>query len=240
MEVLGIPLTALSQDGFVDEVARRLAQGERGIALFTPDAWAAARAILYDDIRALYRQADLVACDGTALAWAARVGGHPLPRVAGVDLAWALCARGTEVGWSAYLLGGRPGVAAAAARRVRAAFPGLRIVGTHHGYFAGDGPVREIRRLQPDLLLVALGHPKQERWILAHRDLGAGLLMGVGGTLDLWAGRFCRAPRAWQRLGLEWLWRAAQDPRRVRRLWAVPFLLYHIGLGWTRCRGKRG
>lgn len=233
VELFGIPFTLLDLPGFVDELAARLKRGQRGLALFTPDAWAVSRAILEPELAELYRSADLVACDGVGVAFAARVLGHPIPHVPGADLAWALCARALREGWSVYLLGGRPGVAERARGRLERAFPGIRVVGTHHGCFRGAGPEEEIARLSPDLLFVGMGFPRQERWILAHRRL-AGLLMGVGGTFDFWAGRVPRAPKPLRRAGLEWLWRAAVQPRRIVRLWCVPFLLYHTLLGRLR------
>ena len=172
VELFGIPFTPLDIPGLVEAVFSRLARGERGITLFTPDAWATSRAILEPKLVDLYRQADLVACDGVGVAFAARALGAGLPRAPGADLAWALCARAAEEGRTVYLLGGRPGVAARAAGRLAERLPGLRISGTHHGYFSGAGPVGEIRRLRPDLLLVGMGFPKQERWILTHRDCG--------------------------------------------------------------------
>lgn len=234
LELFGIPFVPLDLSGFVDEVARRLARGERGIAVFTPDAWATSRTFFDASLVELYRRADLVACDGAGVAFAARVLGNPIPQVPGADLAWALCGRAPKEGWSVYLLGGRPGIAERARGRLERAFPGIRVVGTHHGCFRGAGPEEEIARLRPDLLFVGMGFPRQERWILAQRGLGAGLLMGVGGTLDFWAGRVPRAPRPLRRVGLEWLWRAAVQPRRIARLWCVPFLLYHTLLGRLR------
>ncbi len=226
VELFGIPFSGLDLAGFLEQVFSRLRQGERGIALFTPDAWAVSRAILEPELADLYRRADLVACDGAGVAFAARSLGAPLPWVPGADLAWALCVRAREEGRSVYLLGGRPGVAARAAAHLTRRLPGLVLAGWHHGYFSGAGPVDELRRLRPDLVFVGMGFPKQERWILGNLGCGAGFLMGVGGTLDFWAGRVPRAPLPLRKWGLEWLWRAAVQPHRVRRLWCVPFLLY--------------
>ena len=224
VELFGIPFSRLGLPEFVEQVFSRLRRGQRGIALFTPDAWAVSRVILAPELADLYREADLVACDGAGVAFAARSLGAPLPRVPGADLAWALCVRAREEGRTVYLLGGRPGVAEAAAWRLTQRLPRLRIVGTQHGYFSG--PLPELAELRPDLVFVGMGFPKQEQWILGNRGCGAGLLMGVGGTLDFWAARVPRAPLSLRNWGLEWLWRAAVQPRRVRRLWCVPFLLY--------------
>lgn len=234
VELFGIPFSGLDLPGFVEEVFTRLRRGGRGIVLFTPDAWATSRVITEPELADLYREADLVACDGVGVAFAARTLGAPLPRVPGADLAWALCVRARAEWRTVYLLGGRPGVAEAAARRLSQRLPSLRIVGTRHGYFPGPGPVDELKRLRPDLVFVGMGFPKQERWILENRGCGAGLLMGVGGTLDFWAGRVPRAPLPLRNWGLEWLWRAAVQPRRIRRLWCVPFLAYQTFVALLR------
>jgi len=232
--LFGIPLSPLCVESAATALAALLSAGRRGIAVFTPDAHAASLAIICPERAELYRTADLVLCDGAGLAWAARCLARPVPRAPGVDVALALCRHAHEKNWSIYLLGGRPGVADLAARRLERWLPGAIIVGTHHGYFSDNGPVEEISARAPDVLLVAMGCPRQERWILKHRDLGAGIMLGAGGTFDVWAGLSPRAPALLQRLGLEWLWRAARHPARIPRLWAVPFLLYHVAQTWLR------
>jgi len=234
VEILGMPLARLDAPALAATLAQRLASGARGMVVFTPDAWAVSRTLVRPRRSELYRKADVVACDSTGLAWGARVLGHPIPRCPGVDLAWHLCDAARQAGLRLYLLGGTPGTAERAARHLVAAHPGLQVVGTHHGYFSGSGPVGDIAALRPDLVFVGMGCPRQENWILAHRQTG-GVLLGVGGALDVWAGRYRRAP-AWMRTrGLEWIWRAALQPRRAARLWCVPFLGYHIALGYVRC-----
>jgi len=240
VDVLGVPLVPLDTAALATRLVERIASGERGLAVFTPDAWAMSRTLIQPHLADLYRNADLVACDGTGVAWAARAYGNVMPRCPGADLAGLLCAAAQERGLRVYLLGGRPGVAEEAAGALAHAMPGLRIVGTHHGYFSGSGPVADIAALHPDLVFVGMGFPRQERWILAHRHAG-GALLGVGGTLDFWAGRCRRAPAWVRRNGLEWLWRVTVQPRRITRLWCVPFLGYHIALGHIRrsLAGKR-
>ncbi|MFO8033974.1 MAG: WecB/TagA/CpsF family glycosyltransferase [Candidatus Bipolaricaulota bacterium] len=234
--LLEVPLTPLSLDTAVEELATRIAGGQRGVVVFTPDAHASALALLHRGRADLYREADLVLCDGAGLAWASRLLGHPVPRAPGVDVAWDLCRRAAELNWSVYLLGGRPGVAELAARQLQKRMPGIRVTGAHHGYFTDAGPLDELSTLAPDLLLVGMGCPRQERWILENRRIGAGIAMGVGGALDFWAGSCPRAPLTLRRMGLEWAWRTLHQPLRVRRLWAVPFLLYQAGIGWLRLR----
>lgn len=238
LELWGVRFTPFPLPKLIEELRDRLRAGERGIVIFTPDARAFSLAILRKDLRVLLNEAEYVVCDGVGVSLAARAFGARLPRVAGVDLAWELCRMAAEEGLSVYLLGARPEEVKKATTALTAAFPGLRLVGHHHGYFRGAGPVEEIRALSPDLLFVGMGFPKQERWILAHRRCGAGILMGVGSTFDIWSGRFPRAPRWVREVGLEWLWRAFQDPRRVRKLWAVPFLLVCIAWSWIRWHTK--
>ncbi len=241
LELFGIPFTPLPLGEFARTIVAELSRGRRGLVVFTPDARALSLAILRRDIRELYRRVDFVACDGFGGTMAARALGKELPRVPGVDLAWELCRLGEKEALGFFFLGARPEVIAAAVRRVRESFPRLIVRGFHHGYFPGEGPVDTIRKARPDVLLVGLGFPRQERWILSHRDL-FGVAVGVGSAFDIWSGRFPRAPRWIQEAGLEWLYRALQDPRRIKRLWAVPFLLGCIGLEWlkTQALGRRG
>jgi len=175
----------------------------------------------------LLEESDLVVPDGAGVVWASRLLGQPLPeRVAGFDLLLALFERGSRRGWRFYFLGARPGVAEAAARRVASLYPAVRVVGIHHGYFRPEeeaGILEDIRRSHPDVLLVALGQPRQELWIKENLGVtGARLGIGVGGSFDVLAGVARRAPRWLQRLNLEWLYRLWKEPRRAKRMLALP------------------
>lgn len=177
-------------------------------------------------LRGLLGQADLVVPDGHGVVWAGRRFGYRIPeRVTGIDLINALAGAG-ENRWSFYLLGSAPGVAEAAASNLQRAYPGLTVAGTAHGYFdPAETPavVRRIRDAGPDLLLVALGSPKQEIFIRTHRqELGAAVAMGVGGSLDVLSGQLRRAPVLFQDLHLEWLYRFIQEPARWRRMLVLP------------------
>lgn len=179
------------------------------------------------DLRALVNGAALVTADGIGVILAAWILGVPLSgRLAGIDLALALCAGAAAEGHRVFLLGGAPGVAEAAAAALRRHHPALQIVGTHHGFF---GPQEEeevrsqIRQARPELLLVALGAPRQERWMrLNSADLGVPVSIGVGGSFDVLAGRVPRAPRWMQRVGLEWLYRVVREPRRWSVVRTIP------------------
>ena len=132
-----------------------------------------------------------------------------------------------KTGLRLYLLGAKPGVAEAAAARLEAKYPGLTICGTHDGYFKEDAPVVEaIRAAEADVVFVCLGAPKQEYWMVKNGPAtGARLMAGLGGSLDVFAGVVERAPEAWQKLGLEWLYRLTREPRRIGRMAKLPLFL---------------
>ena len=172
--------------------------------------------------------ADLVIPDGIGVIYASKILGRPLKeRVPGVDFASGLMARMATKGQKLFLLGAKPGVAEEAAARLTAAHPGLVICGTHDGYFKEDGPVVEaIKASGADVVFVCLGAPKQEKWIRRNGEAtGASLLIGLGGSLDVFAGRVERAPEVWQKMGMEWLYRALKEPVRLKRVAKLPFFL---------------
>ncbi len=164
----------------------------------------------------------LICADGMGIVWAARSLGIALPeRVTGIDLMQALLADCAENGWKPYLLGAEDPVLATAVARLQQRFPTLTLAGARHGYFSeAEAPaiVAAIRASGADCLIVGMGSPRQELFLERYfPDLGVTLAMGVGGSFDVLAGRFKRAPRWMQRAGLEWLARLAQDPRRLFR-----------------------
>ena len=176
-------------------------------------------------------RADLVIADGIGVVYGARILGTPLKeRVPGVEFAQHLMGKMAESGKPLFLLGAKPGIAELAAEKLRAAYPGLRIVGTHDGYFQDDGPVlAEIRESGADVVFVCLGAPKQEKWMLRNGGAtGAHLLVGLGGCLDVFSGTVQRAPEIFQRLGLEWFYRLLKNPSRVGRMMKLPLFLVHV------------
>ena len=179
--------------------------------------------------RAALNRASLNIPDGVGVLVAARFHRRPLPeRVPGIDLAQAFLARGRR---RVFLYGGLPGVAEAAARYLSSLNPKLEVVGVAHGFQDGEGDRRvreEIRARAPDVLLVGLGFPKQELWLDRHRpELPVRVAMAVGGSFDIWSGRKRRAPPFVRRLGFEWAYRLITEPRRVRRMLALPLFLWY-------------
>ena len=183
--------------------------------------------------------ASLVLPDGIGVVYASRILKKPLKqKVAGIEFGSAMLSIAAQRGWTVYLLGSKPGVAEEAARRLCEEYPGLLVVGTADGYFKEDAPVIEkISALKPDLLFVCLGAPKQEYWMAKNAQATqARLLLGLGGSLDIYSGNSQRAPDIWVRLGLEWAYRLVKEPWRIRRQMNLPkFLFSAIGM---RLRGK--
>lgn len=171
--------------------------------------------------------ADMVLADGVGVVWAAGMLGRPLPgRVAGADLAEALLAEGARRGWRFFLLGGKPGVAVAAQASVERRFPGVVVAGTAHGYFRPadeEGVIYAVNDAGADIVLVGLGAPRQEKWIWRNRGrISAGVCIGVGGTLDVFAGAVKRAPPVFRKAGLEWFYRLVTQPWRYKRMMRLP------------------
>jgi N-acetylglucosaminyldiphosphoundecaprenol N-acetyl-beta-D-mannosaminyltransferase len=166
--------------------------------------------------------ADLVVPDGTGIVFALRSRGFRTERIAGIDLAYLLMARLSSANGRVFLLGGAPGVAAAAGARLARELPGLQIVGTHDGYFSAEHEtmvLTKIRKAHPDLLVVGMGTPRQELWLARYwRSLEVTVGIGVGGSIDIWAGRLQRAPMIMRRMGLEWLYRVWIQPQRWPRV----------------------
>ena len=172
--------------------------------------------------------ADMVIADGIGVIKGAKILGTPLKeKLPGIDFTSRIMESIAPEGGSVFLLGAKPGVAEKAGESLSAKYPGLVIAGCCDGYFQDDGPVIEkINAAQPDLLLVCLGAPKQEKWM--HKNggrLDVGLMIGAGGSMDIFAGTAERAPERWQRAGLEWLYRLLKEPRRIGRMMKLPKFL---------------
>jgi N-acetylglucosaminyldiphosphoundecaprenol N-acetyl-beta-D-mannosaminyltransferase len=230
IEMFGVPLARISMEGALARVEQFVEERSPHM-IVTSDSPGIVRA--HDDLeyQEIVRHADMVTADGRGVVWMARVLGLPVTeRVSGVDLMGRMCEWAAGKGYSVYLLGARPGVAEQAARALESRCPGLRVAGTQHGYFTPEeepAVVRSVAEARPHILFVAFGAPKQEKWIRRYlAELQVPVAIGVGGSFDVFAGTVRRAPGWMQRAGLEWLWRAVREPRRLPRLWALPRLLW--------------
>ena len=221
-EVWGLPLSALTRAGAVDRV-EELVRAGRPSFFITANLHYAMLTSQLAGLDAVNRRAAFILADGAPLVVASRRTPRPVPeRVAGSDLIYDLAERAAARNFGVFLLGGPPGVADEAARRLEARYPGLRIVGTASPASEDlvepgvDALIGRIRSAKPDLLFVALGQPKGEFWLARHLDsLGVPVAAQVGATLEFVAGRVRRAPRAVQRVGMEWAFRIYTDPRRL-------------------------
>lgn len=197
--------------------------------------------LCYEDpgLRDFLNGAEVVFCDGAGVMLAARILGRRIPqRITYADWIWQLADLASSRGFSLYLLGARPGVAQEAARRLRGRYPDLEIVGIRHGYFdhsAGsaenEAVVEEINAAAPDILLVGLGMPLQERWLMENIDkLDAGVALTGGAVFDYVSGRLSRGPRLLTHNGFEWLARLLVEPRRLWRRYLIgnPLFLLRV------------
>lgn len=185
-----------------------------------------------DALRAILENVFLSVPESWGVRWASRHYRAPLfEMIPGIDLMASLCGLAEIDGLPIYLLGGRAGVADDAARGLLKQFPRLKIVGVHHGYFQeDDAAIQEsLHSARPALLFVGMGMPQQEKWIAKHlAALNVPVVMGVGGSFDVWSGRLARAPHWMRRLGIEWMYRLAQEPWRWRRILQLPVFMWKV------------
>ena len=226
VNILGVDVDAVTMAEAVD-VVRRAMDTRAGVMVATANAEMLMRATHDEELRRILNASALVVPDGAGTVWAARHLGHAMPeRVAGYDLAQELLRRAPAKGRRVYFFGAAPGVAEKAKAKAEQIYPGIEIVGVRNGFFSpadNAAIIAEIRAACPDLLLVALGVPKQEKWIAAHlAELDVPVAIGVGGTLDVMAGVMKRAPHWMQKAKLEWLFRGLMQPKRAGRLLALP------------------
>lgn len=220
-QVLSLPIDACSD---VLEAALALHRHGGG-QLVTLNAEMTMTALELPELEQAIRQADLVIPDGAGVVWALRRQGVWVRRSPGIELAHDLLAHSARQGWRVALVGGSPEVMETLVERLPQQHPGLQLVMALHGYQPAEvwpELERQLLALQPDLVLAALGVPRQETWIARLRRGQPGLWMGVGGSFDVWSGQKKRAPRWMGTLQIEWLYRLLQEPRRWRRMLSLP------------------
>ena len=232
IDVLGVQFDNVTMDEAVDTAYDLLTRRTGGYAV-TPNPEIVMDCRSDPDTAAAVAGAALTIPDGIGVVYGAKMLKTPLKeKVPGCDFTMKLMERLAEAGKSVFILGGKPGVAELAAEKLGEQLPGLRFAGTNDGYFSDDAPILErINAAAPDLLLVCLGAPKQEKWMYRNApSLNVGLMIGAGGSVDVYAGTVQRAPEAWCNAGLEWLYRLLKEPKRIRRQMALPkFMLTVMG-----------
>ena len=237
IDLLGCPIDALGMEATLGRCIELIERRQGPVRQVSVNA---AKVVEWEGnpaLREFVRGCEVISADGQAVVWAARLLGRPLPeRVAGIDLMGGLLAEAERRQLSIYVLGAREEVLQRALERVRELHPRLRIAGSRNGYFdAAELPavVAGVRRAAPDLLFVAMPSPMKESWLDVHlEETGVPFGMGVGGSIDVLAGEYRRAPRWMQRCGAEWLYRLLQDPRRMWRR----YLVGNLRFGWIVLR----
>lgn len=220
--VLGVPVDLLDAEGALSKVETAI-RDNATMHIVTLNAEMAMLAKENSEFAEIMQRAGLVLPDGSGVVWAVRRQGKKIHKLAGVDFVSHLARQAQEKGWKLFLLGARPEIVSQAAEKLETLYPGT-IAGHTDGYFKEDAPVLEaIQAAKPDILLVALGVPRQEKWIAQYqRELNIPICMGVGGSFDVIAGAVPRAPKLMQKMHLEWLFRLYLEPWRWRRMMVLP------------------
>jgi N-acetylglucosaminyldiphosphoundecaprenol N-acetyl-beta-D-mannosaminyltransferase len=224
--ILNVMIDVVTMKEAITAVKRFILQKKPHL-IVTPNAEIVMMANEDKQLAHIINHADLVVPDGAGVVWAARYQGDNMPeRVAGYDLVQNLLLEAVSEKYRIYMLGGALGIAEKAKKVAEERYPGVQIVGTRNGFFTEqDEPeiIKEIMACQPDVLLVALGVPRQEKWLYKYKEeLKVPVAIGVGGTFDVMAGVAQRAPLWMQRANLEWLFRLLSEPKRAIRMLALP------------------
>lgn len=226
VNILGVYVDKVTYTQAVDKIYAMLNEPGNH-AVFTPNSEIILMAYKDSDFGDILNSADLLTADGIGVVHASKIVRNPVPeRVAGYDMACGIIEKISQSGHRLYMFGGKPGVAEQAQEKLKEKYPLLNIVGTHNGYFKPeevDSIIEDINASGADLLFVCLGAPTQEKWIYNNRDkLNCHVMMGIGGSLDVFAGTAQRAPEIWCKLGIEWLYRLIKEPWRFWRMMALP------------------
>jgi N-acetylglucosaminyldiphosphoundecaprenol N-acetyl-beta-D-mannosaminyltransferase len=231
--ILGSQVSCLTMAEVLEWV-RMMVEQRKPRHIVTANAEIIYKAYREEDFRRLLAKADLLTADGSGVMLASRILGEPIPeRVTGVELTEQLFELAEEKGWGLYFLGASQETVEKAVLNVLSRHTRLRIVGYRHGYYSQEETAQvlsNIKTAEPDILLAALGVPKQEEFIQEHlKDLQVPVSIGIGGTFDILAGTAKRAPVWMRRRGLEWLYRLYRQPSRYKRMLALPkFLLLFL------------
>ncbi|MFA6670253.1 MAG: WecB/TagA/CpsF family glycosyltransferase [Bacillota bacterium] len=240
VDILGVPVDNTDMEGALARV-RELLDGEGVSTVYTPNSEMVVNAAKDGEFMGILKSGDLVVPDGIGIVLASRIYGHPLPeRVAGFDLMTRMLDMLAREGRRIFLFGGKPGIAEKAAVNISKIYPGISTKGIRDGYFKDEdvpGIVEQINSSGAEVLFVALGSPKQEKWIANHRErLRVKIAIGVGGSFDVLAGEAVRAPAFFRKAGLEWFYRLVTQPWRAVRMVALPVFVLKV----LKDRGRRG
>ena len=243
LSIMGVRIDNLSMDEVLKIAEEKIEKNEQYI-IYTPNTEFIMMCQKDEEFLNLMNESDINIPDGIGLIYAGKIKKHPLKeKVGGYDLSVNLLKMANDKGLKLYVVGGKPGVAEAAMENVREKYPGIKIVGTQHGYFKGThlgkkgheeeiAVIEDINKHQPHILFVGFGAKKQELWIEYNKDLiNANVIIGNGGTLDGLAGIVKRAPDIFIKLGLEWLYRLMKEPKRIKRQIVLPVFMLKVIFG---------
>lgn len=245
--IIGVPVDNVRMQHAVEKLKSFLSKN-RVHTIYTPNAEIIMAAHRDKYLKKILCEADMVIADGAGVVLASRILGRHLPeKVAGFDLVKESFSITKTGKIRYYLFGSKPGIAETAGENIVKNYPGVEIAGCRNGYFSNedvDGIINDINSSNADILLVALGAPKQEKWIYEHKDrLNVKVCIGVGGTLDVLAGKVQLAPEFFRRNGLEWLYRLYKEPKRFIRMLDLPkfiLLAFVTRLKLIIFKNKRG
>jgi N-acetylglucosaminyldiphosphoundecaprenol N-acetyl-beta-D-mannosaminyltransferase len=234
VQVLGLPIDRVTMDQTVEILVGFLnSESESTKLIFTADSNAFVNAESDPKYKRLFDEAALITPDSAGPVWALERYGASVPsRVSGVDLLEKLCELSAATGHTMFFLGASPGIAEQAMLHLNAKYSGCKIIGARDGYFKPEDDIKianEIAEYKPDVLVVAMGMPRQEIFILetAH-IIKAKIGIGVGGSLDVHSGNVKRAPKVIQKLKLEWLWRVLLNPKKIDKVKNLPIFYWRV------------
>jgi len=242
--ILGVPIDRITRDeaGIITEDLIKKSNKSCKM-IFAPNVEFIMMAQKDEEFFQLLKQSSLSTPDSIGVIIGAKLQKKSFKeRIPGQSYFRKIIELSNEKGYSIYLLGGKPGIPEKAKENLKKQFPNVNIVGTHHGYFDENEEkevIKEINNLQPNVLFVALGAPRQEKWIKSHQhELKVDVATGQGGTYDYEAGRIKRAPVFIQKIGMEWLWRLIREPKRIKRQIVLPVYLVKILFAKDKTKGK--
>jgi N-acetylglucosaminyldiphosphoundecaprenol N-acetyl-beta-D-mannosaminyltransferase len=224
--IFGLPFSKMNMEGTVRYLTN-IIRLRRPTQVVTGNPIMVMAALDDPEFYSAMKSADMIVPDGAGIVWASGYVGEPVAeRVAGFDLMHQLMETGELEGWTAYLLGTTQETIEEAAKRLQQQYPKVKIVGFRNGYFGADENrevIEAIRAASPDLLFVARALTNQEPWLAKYKhELGVPVMMGVGGSFDVIAGKVKRAPVLFQKFGLEWFYRLLHQPTRLKRMLVLP------------------
>ena len=228
INIRGVSFDNVTMDEAVD-ICKGFLAGEGAKIIHTPNAEITQLCVEDEAVKKTVNSADLIIPDGAGVVLASKILKKPLKgKVAGIELCENLCRISGGMNATIFFLGGKPGIAEKAAEKLKEKYPDMLVAGINDGYFKNDSEVIEkINASGASILFVCLGVPKQEQWMVSHRDdLNIKVMGGFGGSLDVLSGTIERAPKFFIKCNLEWFYRLCKEPKRIGRMMKLPKFVF--------------